>query len=99
MNYNNKYDKAIRQQLGQERQAQFSLIVNANKLELPIDIQCNLFEKLVFPIILYGCETWGLNLMIFWKYFTGNYLKKILYLRPSTPSCMVYGEVDKLHSR
>ena len=38
----------------------------------------------------------GLNLRIFWEYFTGNLFKKILYLTPSTPSCMVYGEVGKL---
>ena len=56
MNYNNKYEKAIRKQLDQGREAQFSLLVKAKKLELPIDIQCNLFEKLVFPIMLYGCE-------------------------------------------
>ena len=59
MNYNNKYEKAIRKQLGQGRKSQFSLLVKANKLELPIDIQYNLFEKLVFTIILYGCEIWG----------------------------------------
>ena len=70
MNYNNKYEKAIRKQLDQGRKAQFSLLVKANKFELPIDIQCNLLEKLVFPIMLYGCD--GLNLMIFLKYFAGN---------------------------
>ena len=59
MNYNNKYEKAIRKQLDQGRKAQSSLLVKANKLELPIDIQCNLFEKLVFPIMLYVCEIWG----------------------------------------
>ena len=48
MNYNNKYEKAIRKQLDQGRKAQFSPLVKANKLELPIDIQCNLFEKLVW---------------------------------------------------
>ena len=36
--------------------------------------------------------------MIFWKYFAGNLFKKILCLRPSAPSCMVYGEVGKLMS-
>ena len=45
MNYNNKYEKAIRKQLDQGRKAQFSLLVKAKKLELPIDIYCNLFEK------------------------------------------------------
>ena len=42
-------------------------------------------------VVKYG----GLNLMICWKYFTGI-LFKILHLIPSTPSCMVYGEVGKL---
>ena len=56
MNYNNKYEKAIRKQLDQGRKAQFLLLVKANKLELPINIQCNLFEKLAFPIMLYGCK-------------------------------------------
>ena len=97
INYNNKFEKAIRKQLDQGRKAQFSLLIKANKLELPIDIQCNLFEKLVFPIMLYGCEIWGTQpqdiLEIFFRKFI---LKHILYLRPSTPSCIVYGEVGKL---
>ena len=38
----------------------------------------------------------GLNLRILWKYFTVYVFKKILYHRPSTPSCMVYGGVGKL---
>ena len=79
MNYNNKYEKAIRKQLDQGRKAQFSLLVKANKLELPIDIQCNLFEKLVFPIMLYGCEIWGTQpqdiLEIFYRnFFFLNYI-------------------------
>ena len=45
MNYKNKFEKAIRKQLDHERKAQFSLVVEANELELSIDIQCNLFEK------------------------------------------------------
>ena len=59
MNYNNKFDKAMKKQLDQGRKAQFFLLVKAKKMLLPIDIQCNLFEKLIFPIMLYGCEIWG----------------------------------------
>ena len=58
MNYTNKHENVIRKQLDQGRKAQFSLLVKADKLALPIDIQCNLFEKPAFPIILYGCEIW-----------------------------------------
>ena len=61
-----------------------------------IDIQCILFEKLVFPIMLYGCEIWGTQLQDILEIFYRKFIKNILYLRPSTPSCMVYGEVGKL---
>ena len=62
---------------------------------LPIDTQCNLFEKLVFPIMLYGCEIWGAQPLNMLEIFYRK-LKKIIHLRPSTPGCMVYGEVGKL---
>ena len=38
----------------------------------------------------------GLNLQDILEIFYRKFIKKILYLRPSTPSCMVYGEVGKL---
>jgi hypothetical protein len=28
-------------------------------LELPIDMQIDLFNKIVKPVLLYGCEIWG----------------------------------------
>ena len=56
MNYNNNFAKAIRKQLDQGRKAQFSMLVKARKLDLPIDIKCKL---LVSPVLLYGCEIWG----------------------------------------
>ena len=61
-----------------------------------MNIKCNLFEKLVFPIFLYGCEIWGFHCVNMLETFYRKLLKKILHLRPSTPSCMVYGEVGKL---
>ena len=76
MNYNNKNEKAIRKQLDQGRKAQFSLLVKTNKLELPLDIQCNLFEKLVFPIMIYGCEIWGTQPQDILEIFYRKFIKK-----------------------
>ena len=28
-------------------------------LKLPLDLQIELFDSLVLPILLYGCEIWG----------------------------------------
>ena len=86
----------LKKQLYQGRKAQFSLLGKAKKLELPIDIQCNLLEKLVFPIMLYGCEIWGTQPQDILEIFYRKFILKILYLRQSTPNCMVYGEVGKL---
>ena len=59
LTYNNHFAKAMKKQLDQGRKAQFSMLVKARNLDLPIDIQCKLFEAVVFPTLLYGCEVWG----------------------------------------
>ena len=66
---------------------------------MPIDIECNLFEKLVFPILLYGREILGFHCVNMLETFYIKFVKKILHRRLSTPSCMVYGEVSKLPLR
>ena len=96
MNYNNNFTKAIKKQLDQGRKAQFSMLVKARKLNLPIDIQCSLFESLVFPTLLYGCEVWGFQDINMLEVFYRKFIKKMLKLRPSTASCMIYGEVGRL---
>ena len=96
MNYNNTFLKAMRKQLDQGRKAQFSMLIKARKLMLPVDIQCTLFESLVFPVLLYGCEVWGFQNSNMLEIFYRKFLKKLLNLRPSSPNCMVYGEVGKL---
>ena len=54
MNFSNTSNKAIQKQLHQGRKALFSMLVmTIKKLNMPIDIECNLFEKMVFPILLY----------------------------------------------
>ena len=97
MNYNNNFAKAVKKQLDQGRKTQFSMLVKARILDLPIDIKCNLYEAVVFPTLLYGCEVWRFqnNARIL---LNNLFLKKISRLRPSMPICIihVYGEFGKL---
>ena len=37
----------------------YSLLAKSRNMRLPIDLQFDLFKKLVKPILLYGCEVWG----------------------------------------
>ena len=45
----------------QANKAVFSLLKNIKRLSLPYDIQIDLFEKTIKPILLYGCEIWGVG--------------------------------------
>ncbi len=39
----------------------YSLIAKCRKFDLPIDIQLEMFDAMVLPIIMLGCELWGFN--------------------------------------
>ena len=43
MNFNNTFAKAMKTKLDQGRRAQFSMLIKDRTLDLPIDIQTNLF--------------------------------------------------------
>ena len=89
MNYNNEFVKAMRKQLDQGRKAQFSMLIKCRKLELPIDIYCKLFESMVIPVILYGCEIWGFQDIKMLEIFYRKSLKKVVKIETSTSNCMV----------
>ena len=55
-----------------------------------------LFDSVVLPVLLYGCEIWGFeNLAIIEKVHL-QFLKYTLHLKNSTPLCMIYGELGRL---
>ena len=97
MMYSKKYAKDMKKTDGSSKKNPISLLINARKLCLPIYIQCDMFDKVVSPIFLYGSEVWGFSCTEMLGIFHSNFLRKLLYLRSSTPNCMVYGELGVLH--
>ena len=81
------YDKASR--------ALFGLLKKCRKLMLPLDIQIELFDRLIVPILLYGCEVWCPMMTNLASKLQLRFYKIILKLSKSTPSCMVYGELGQ----
>ena len=55
-NHNNKFRKTQPLQFSLANMAMFSLLRKCRQLNLPLDIQLELFEKCVHPILLYGWE-------------------------------------------
>ena len=43
----------------QGRKALYSILKKSRKLNLPIDLQIDLFDTRVASVLLYGCEVWG----------------------------------------
>ena len=64
--------------------------------DLPFDIVLDLFDKMILPILLYGCEIWGYsNNIECIEVFYRKFLKYTLRLNKQTTNCMVYGETGK----
>lgn len=64
------------------------------RLGLPIDIQLQLFDSKISPILLYGVEIWGCENTAVFSQFQQKFYKYILNLKMSTPNAMVLGELE-----
>ena len=58
-NFNGKFTVAKKELYDKGNRAMFSLLRKSRQLQLPIDIQLQLFAVLVKPVLLYGCEVWA----------------------------------------
>ena len=64
----------------------FALLKKLKELDLPIDLQLELFDSLILPILLYGCEVWEYKNVLILDRFYLKYLKYVFGLKQSTPS-------------
>ena len=62
---------------------------------LTIECQLDLFDKMVKPVLLYGCEVWGTGNNDVIERVQLKFCKLLLGLKSSTPSYMIYGELGR----
>ena len=86
------HSKAMSKQVNQASKALFKLSCQCNRLDLPIDVQLELYKVLVLPILLYGSEVWGFENLYQLESFQLKFLKRLLKVHKRTSNCMVYGE-------
>ena len=87
--------KAKKHLCEQAQKAMYGVIRKIRQFNLPIDCQLDLFDKIVIPVLLYGCEIWGYENLELIERIHLKFLKFILGLKSSTPSYMVYGETGR----
>ena len=73
----------------------YSISKKSRKVCLPIDIQIEMFDTMVKPILMYGCEVWGFANSSVIESFCLQFYKSILGLEKSTPNCVLYGELGR----
>ena len=77
----------------QANKALFSMIKKCRDLNLPVDLQIDLFDKTIKPILLYGCEIWGFGNCASIERIQLKFYKYLFNLKRSTPSFMIYSEL------
>ena len=82
LNYNGSFAKHRKHVIEQSQKAMFALLRRSRQLlDLPIDLQLELFGSLIMPILLYGCEIWGFENITMIEKIHLKYLKYILGLK------------------
>ena len=94
-NFNNKFNMARKAQSKVANKAMFGLLRKCRKLDLPVDIQLDLFEKCVHPILLFGCEVWAHESLDLCERIQLRFMKILLNVRKTTSTCMILGELGK----
>ena len=80
---------------GKATVAFYEVLKMGRKHGLSVKIQLDLFDKMVKPILLYGCEVWGFSNNDIIEKVHLKFCKLLLHLKSSTPSYMIYGELGR----
>ena len=80
---------------GKATVAFYDVIKMGRKHGLSVKIQLDLFDKMVKPILLYGCEVWGFSNNDIIEKVHLKFCKLLLHLKSSTSSYMIYGELGR----
>ena len=73
----------------------YAVLKLGRKYNLSIKCLLSLFDKMVKPILLYGCEIWGFGNNDVLEKVHLKFCKMILNLKTSTPNYMIYDELGR----
>ena len=89
------FAKAIKHNVDHANKALHLLYKKIHNLHIPIDLQLQLFDHTIVPILLYGCEVWGFQNTKLIETVHTKFLRNITKLRKSTPLYMLYAELGR----
>jgi hypothetical protein len=81
--------------IDQATKAMFFILKRGKHLNLSLQCQLRLFDSMVVPILLYGCEIWSFENIQSIEKIHIKFLRQLLPLRKSTPLYIIYGELGR----
>ena len=71
------------------------LLIRANNLDRPLDLQIKLFDNTIVPILTFGWEIWGYENTEMIERVHIEFLRKITRVRKIIFKYMIYGELGR----
>ena len=87
---NGHFHQTKKHNVGQARKAMHVLFKRIRNHDIPIDMQLYLFDHVILPIALYGCEIWGFENSQIIENLHNDFLRQIVNLRKCTPIYICY---------
>ena len=76
----------------------YEVLKRGRTLNLFVECQLEVFDKMIKPILLYGSDIWGFSQNIdSLEKIQLRFCKLLLKLKSSTPKYMIYGELGRFH--
>ena len=70
-----------------------SMQINIRSHDLPLSLQLELFNRMIVPVLTFGCEAWGYGNNEILEKVQLRFCKDILKCKTTTNTCMVHGEL------
>ena len=93
--FNNTFQAAMKYNIDKAKKALFKMETLLGKVDLEVETKLHLFDTMILPILIYGCEVWGFEKTEQIEVFHRNFLRRVLRLRKSAPNGMIYGELGR----
>ena len=88
--------QSIKDNIEKARKAFYAIMNRCKDKSIPLDCKLELFSKCIEPILLYGCELWGIEDHAVIETFRLKCYKIMMKAKSCTPSYMIYGEMGLL---
>ena len=89
--YNGRFIKNNQRLYDQARKAMFAVMSKSRKLPLPVNIQLQLFDSMVIPILLFGSEVTGFEKHDILERLCIQYYKIVLKVKKNAKFNVVWG--------